>query len=222
MTTNTAGSNSQGEAPLGHAYDGIREYDNPLPGWWKWIFVITMLIAPFYVLYFHCGAEGRSIGDQYQASLDENTKKQYKEIGDLSDDEATMIAYLEKKNWVDVGGSIFKANCVSCHGSDGGGNVGPNLCDDNYKHIKGLTDIIKVINEGVAGGAMPAWKTRLGHKNDIVLVSVYVASLRGTTPAKPKAPDGSPIPAWPKAAPAAEPTPGGTPAAGATAPAPTK
>lgn len=186
-----------GEAPVLHSYDGIQEYDNPLPGWWKWIFWITIIITPFYILYFHIGTPGRSVADQYTASVTENTRKQYAEIGDLSADEPTMIKFMKDPKWVGVGQSIFKANCVSCHGADGGGNVGPNLCDENFKHIKKLPDIIKVINEGVAGGAMPAWATRFSHKNDIVLVSVYVASLRGSKPATAKAPDGSPIAAWP-------------------------
>ena len=76
--------------------------------------------------------------------------------------------------------------------------MGPNLCDDNFKNIKELTDIVKVINNGVGAGAMPAWANRFGHKNDIVLVSAYVASLRGSQPKSPKAPDGVPIPPWPK------------------------
>jgi cytochrome c oxidase cbb3-type subunit III len=185
-------------AHLGHGYDGIQEYDNPLPGWWKNVFLLSIAFTPVYLMIFHVGAPGRSIEEQFQAGLAENTRRQYAEIGDLDSSEATLVKYMNKPEWVGVGGSIYKANCVSCHGSDGGGNVGPNLCDENYKHIKQVTDIVKVINEGVAGGAMPAWATRLGHKNDIVLVSAYVASLRGSKPAKPKAPDGSIIAPWPK------------------------
>lgn len=185
------------EPSLGHSYDGIQEYDNPLPGWWKWLFWACIAFCPFYVLYFHSGAAGRSVDEQYQASATENTKKQYAEIGDLAGDQPTMVKYLNEKKWVGVGQSIFKANCVSCHGADGGGNVGPNLCDESFKHIKALPDILKVLNDGVAGGAMPAWGNRFSHKNDVILVSIYVASLRGTKPASGKAADGSPIPAWP-------------------------
>jgi cytochrome c oxidase cbb3-type subunit 3 len=193
VNTNSA----HNEPSLGHSYDGIQEYDNPLPGWWKWLFWLSIAFCPFYLMYFHSGAAGRSVDDQYLASETENTKKQYAEIGDLASDQATMVKYLKEPKWVGVGQSIFKANCVSCHAADGGGNVGPNLCDESFKHIKGLPDILKVINEGVAGGAMPAWGKRFSHKNGVVLVSVYVASLRGTKPAVPKAPDGSPIPPWP-------------------------
>ena len=185
------------EPSLGHSYDGIQEYDNPLPGWWKSLFWITIAFCPLYLMYFHSGAAGRSVDDMYQASATENSRIQYGRIGELAGDQATMIKYLMEPEWVGVGRSIFKANCVSCHGADGGGNVGPNLCDENFKHVKVMPDIVKVINDGVAGGAMPAWGSRFSHKNDAILVSVYVASLRGSKPATAKAPDGSPIPAWP-------------------------
>lgn len=190
-------TNNQSDSFAGHSYDGIQEYDNPLPGWWKWVFGLTILYAPFYIMYFHNGVAGRSLQDQYTAALNLNTKKQYEEIGTLSADEATMQKYLKEPKWVGVGEAIYKANCVSCHGADGLGNVGPNLCDENFKHIKTLTDVHKIIAEGVAGGAMPGWDKRLQHPNDVVLVSVYVASLRGTVkPGQGKSPDGSPIAPW--------------------------
>lgn len=178
-------------------FDGIQEYTNPIPRWWKSVFLCCLAFAPLYTLVYHSGAPGRTIVEQFQTSMDANTRKQYEEIGNLASDERTMVEYLQKPQWVAVGASIFKANCVSCHAADGGGNVGPNLCDDSYKHIKQLPDIIKIINEGAGAGAMPAWAKRLSHPNDAVLVSVYVASLRGSKPLTPKGPDGSPIAAWP-------------------------
>ena len=179
-------------------YDGIQEYTNPIPKWWKSIFFCTIAFAPFYVLSFHAGAPGTTLVEQFQTAMDANTRKQYEEIGNLTGDEATMIDYMQKSPWLAVGASIFKANCVSCHSADGGGNVGPNLCDDSYKHVKHLTDIIRIVNEGAGAGAMPAWAKRLAHPNDAILVSVYVASLRGSKPQNPKGPDGSPIADWPK------------------------
>ena len=37
-------------SPMAHSYDGICEYDNPLPGWWKWLFILTVVASPFYLL----------------------------------------------------------------------------------------------------------------------------------------------------------------------------
>jgi cytochrome c oxidase cbb3-type subunit 3 len=190
-------SNDSIEMP-GHSYDGIQEYDNPLPSWWKWLYWLTVVAAPFYLMYYHIGAPGRSVSEKYASAVSENTRKQYSEIGELKSDEATIVKFLNQEKWVKVGESIFRSNCVSCHGADGGGNVGPNLCDESFKAVKSLPDIYSVVNNGLAGGAMPAWGKRFSHPNDTVLVSVYVASLRGTKPANPKAPDGSPIPPWPK------------------------
>jgi cytochrome c oxidase cbb3-type subunit 3 len=80
----------QNDVTLGHSYDGIREYDNPLPGWWTWLFIITVVISPIYILYFHVGAEGRSLEDQYLAAMDANTRKKYKKIRDLTPDSKTI------------------------------------------------------------------------------------------------------------------------------------
>ena len=40
---------------LDHSYDGIQEYDNPLPRWWLALFWATIIFTPLYILYFHFG-----------------------------------------------------------------------------------------------------------------------------------------------------------------------
>ena len=191
------------EALTGHNYDGIQEYDNPLPGWWKWLFVATILMAPPYFMYYHSGVDGRSLEDRYDKALAANLRLAFAEIGELPLTRESVVEYLYKESWVAFGKSVYKTNCVSCHGPDGGGLVGPNLCDEEYKNVKDIGDFLNVLQNGANAGAMPAWKTRLS-PNEIVLVSAYVASLRGSTPAKPKAPEGRPIPPWPEAPPEEE------------------
>ncbi len=191
-------SASDGSVPVGHTYDGIQEYDNPLPSWWKHLFIATILFSPVYLIIYHSGRPGSTQAEIHLAEKSENARKKYEKIGLLEANEETMIKYLRDDEWLPIGASIFQSNCVSCHRSDGGGNIGPNLCDDNYKNIKSIVDIYKVVNEGVGAGAMPAWGTRLGNKNDVVMVSIYVASLRGRTLGKQgKSPDGGVIPPWP-------------------------
>lgn len=185
-----------------HAYDGIEEYDNPLPGWWKWLFIASIVFSPFYWVYYHSGAKGRSIEDKYGSALAENTRLQFAEIGDLKMDEPTIAKFMAKPSWVKVGESVFRANCVSCHGRDGEGKVGPNLTDDAYKNVVNLGDIGKVVNNGAGNGAMPKWSNRL-HINEIVLVSAYVATLRGKNVEGGRPPEGREIAPWP-AAPAEE------------------
>lgn len=191
------------EAPkTDHAYDGIEEYDNPLPPWWKWLFAASIAFAPLYWMFYHGGASGRSIEDKFQIALAANTRLQFAEIGDLKPDADTITEFMAKPSWVKVGQSVFKTNCISCHGRNGEGKVGPNLTDDEYKNVVKIEDIARVVSEGAGAGAMPKWSNRL-HINEVVLVSAYVASLRGTNYEGGRAPEGKKIPEWPDPPPTA-------------------
>ncbi len=189
----------------GHSYDGIQEYDNPLPGWWKWLFVASIVMAPPYFMYYHSGVEGRSVADQYDTKFAAHIELQFAEIGNLPMTRESVVEYLYDDSWLKVGKSVFKTNCTQCHAKDGGGLVGPNLTDEEYKNVKDIGDILDVIQNGANGGAMPAWNNRLS-ENQMVLVSSYVASLRGTTPAKAKEPEGRKIDPWPAKPPPKEET----------------
>ena len=186
-----------------HAYDGIQEYDNPLPGWWTYTFIATIVFSVFYTLYFHTGAPGRSVIEQYDVAMTASSRLLMEKIGELKPDEATILKYSVDPSMVRVGAGVFRTHCISCHGRNGEGKVGPNLTDNFYKNIRSVEDVAKVISNGAANGAMPAWANRL-QTNEIVLVSSYVLSLRGTEAAGGKGPEGSEIAPWPDP-PAAEP-----------------
>lgn len=205
-------SDSQYGSILDHEYDGIREYDNPTPGWWHLIFQGTTLFAIVYFVFFTFSPLAWTPQDQYDAQLAENLRLQFAEIGELEPTEPVMLKYMHDKKWLKVGEMVFAQNCVNCHGADGSGVVGPNLTDDYYKHVKKLEDIPRVIANGAANGAMPAWKTRL-HPNEIVLVACYVASLRGRDLPSMSNIKGEIIPPWPKAPAATEERSGEAPAA---------
>ena len=143
------------------------------------------------------------MNDRFDRALAANLELQFAEIGNLQPTRETVVEYLYKPNWLQVGKTFFKSNCVQCHGNDGGGKIGPNLCDDSYKNVKDIGDILTVLQNGANAGAMPAWKTRTS-QNTLILTASYVASLRGTDPETPKAPEGKVIPAWPEAPPEVE------------------
>ena len=188
------------DALLDHEYDGIREYDNPTPAWWHAIFLGTIAFSVLYFVFFHIGPSAGTNGWTPEEALEEatadNLKLQFKDLGDLQVDEPTVLKYMNEPDWLAIGAAVFKTNCKSCHGADGSGLVGPNLTDEYYKNVKQLIDVAHVIENGAANGSMPAWKNRL-HPNETVMVSAYVAKLRGQNLTGPRGTEGSAIPPWP-------------------------
>ncbi|MHB8972249.1 MAG: cbb3-type cytochrome c oxidase N-terminal domain-containing protein [Pirellulaceae bacterium] len=187
---------------LDHEYDGIREYDNPCPGWWQWLFFLSAVFSAVYFFHFHIGKVGMTVEKAHEHAIADDLRVRFAEIGELKPDDATLLAYMQKADWLQVGTAVYGQRCKSCHGDEGRGLVGPNLTDDYYKNVRQLSDLPRVIAEGAANGSMPAWKTRL-HPNEIVLVAAYVASLRGKNLPGPRPRDGDPIPPWPSSAAAA-------------------
>ncbi|GJQ28128.1 MAG: cytochrome CBB3 [Phycisphaerae bacterium] len=178
-----------------HEYDGIREYDNPTPAWWHVIFLGSVLFAAVYFLYFGFNRTAPTIWSQLAAQQTAENKRIFGALGNLNPDEPTMRMLMGDPKFMNVGRSQFQATCAQCHAKDGGGLNGVNLTDDHYKNVATMPDLFKVISEGAGSGAMPAWKNYLS-TNERVLLAAYVASLRGTTPAGGKPPEGNPIPPW--------------------------
>lgn len=206
MSEETPTTNESADEGVIHSYDGIQEYDNPTPGWWDLLFVATVVFGPLYAIWFHAPRENRTLAAQYEANLAANMRLQFGEIGDLAADESTILRYMDDGEWLKVGASTFAINCVSCHGREGEGISGPNLTDDKYLHVKQVADIAKVVNNGAKNGAMPAWANRL-HPNEVVLVSSYVASLRGKNlSGKYGGEQGKAIAPWPAASESAPPS----------------
>jgi cytochrome c oxidase cbb3-type subunit 3 len=179
-----------------HTYDGIQEYDNPLPGWWSALFVGSFFFSIWYLVYYHLGGPGQSVEQEYDDTAAEIMNRRFAQIGNLEPTRATILEYAKKPDWLVVGQAVFKTNCVSCHGQDAQGIVGPNLTDDYWKNVTNVEDIARVVLDGAGNGSMPAWRNRLGHINQTVLVAAYIASLRGSDPAGAKAPEGQEIAPW--------------------------
>ncbi len=186
---------------LEHEYDGIREFDNPTPGWWHALFFGIVGFSVFYLMI----STGSPLYDTPIMSHDKDKlawiKSLFGELGELEPTEATIVRYYADPadeyagQWMPYAESLFKANCVSCHGANGEGSVGPNLTDDAFINVASVTDIYDIIQNGANAGAMPAWGNRF-HPNDVVLLSSYVANMRGQNlPGLP--PDGEVPAPWP-------------------------
>jgi len=185
---------SSGPLLTGHNYDGIEEYDNPTPGWWTWIFILSILFSVVY-FFFVTLADGRlSPTEFYRRDVAADTQRMFAMLGDLKPDAATILKYSRDTGWTQYGEGVYKSNCTACHGADGQGLSGPNLTDGQFMHVKKVDDIYDVVTKGRNNGAMPPWPKLT--MNDRILVSAYVASLRGKNLPGPRPPEGTAIAPW--------------------------
>jgi len=170
-----------------HAYDGIREYDNPLPGWWRMIFVGTIVFSGFYWLYFHVVGWGASPDDHYrQTVVAYDEKKSLREQADLANvSEESMALKARDPQVVAHGEQVFAQRCASCHGPTGAGLIGPNLTDRYQIHGTSRLDIYRTVRGGAPGTPMLAWGDQLPQV-DVVSAAAFVITLRGTNvPGRP-------------------------------------
>jgi cytochrome c oxidase cbb3-type subunit III len=184
------GGKEEKDLMMDHSYDGIVELDNHMPPWLANIFYITIAFGVIYFTYFTVLGLGKTQLEEYEeelriaavqteqraslalSSIDENTV--------LFDTSAPALA---------SGKSIYEANCVACHASDGGGGVGPNLTDQYWIHGASINDVFKVVKYGVVAKGMIPWQDQLSPE-EMQNVSSYILTLVGTSPVNPKAPEG--------------------------------
>lgn len=181
-----AGEESTEAKTTGHEYDGIEEYDNPLPRWWFYMFLLTFIFAVGYlIIYPGYGAyEGLKFKDSpawtsvgelrgHQAEAEVIYAETYGVYSKMPIEEVA-----KNPDALKMGFRLFSNNCAVCHGADGGGNPGfPNLTDKDWLY-GGTTE---KIHETIVGGrkaAMPAWGSILGEEG-VVDVSEYVLQLSG-------------------------------------------
>lgn len=184
------------EPILEHSYDGIREYDNPLPGWWRATFYASIVFAAIYFVWFHVVGWGTTPQETYEVKLAAyHEKRELREAADARDvsEESLARAALDPKQ-LDKGAQVFATRCASCHADDGRGLIGPNLTDGYQLHGTTRMDILKTVRMGVPGTAMLAWSDQLA-AGDIVAVTAFVTSLRGKNIAG-KEPQGQPVGAF--------------------------
>ncbi len=175
---------------LDHDYDGIKELDNHLPPWWKGLFYLTIVYGVIYILIFHVFKTAPLQEERYEMEMAAAAALKSENEADLvfDFDENTVTQSLDAIELAD-GQDFFKSQCAICHKEDGGGLAGPNLTDEYWRNGGSVSDIYKVIKNGVQGTAMIPWESKL---NPIRLrnVTSYVMSLQGTNPPGALKPDG--------------------------------
>lgn len=181
-----------------HDYDGIREYDNPTPGWWHVIFLASVVFSWFYFMFYEFSPMSSSERDIWSKAQVAEYTRLFGKLGDLKNDEPTILKLRGMPDMMQVAQGMFETNCAQCHAKNGGGINGVNLTDDHYKNVRVITDIYGVISGGAANGAMPSWRTNFS-ENERVLLASYVSSLRGLH-LPGRGPEGEKIAPWPVAA----------------------
>jgi cytochrome c oxidase cbb3-type subunit III len=166
----------------GHVWDeDLRELNNPLPRWWMFLFVLTVVFSVLYlVLYPGLGSAAGSLGWTSTGQYDDEQAKARAALVPLyarfaSMDEKQLAA---DKEAMGIGERLFLNNCAACHGSDARGSKGfPNLTDSDWLYGGSFADIQKTIGEG-RNGVMPPMAAAVGGAEDVHNVAQYVLSCR--------------------------------------------
>ncbi len=169
---------------MNHEADGIKELDNLLPRWWVWLFNLTIVFSVFYMVYYHVAGAGDLQAAEYQKEWQRGEEIKNASIAKFEAN-VESLQPLDDPAVLANGQQLFTTYCAPCHRPDGGGLVGPNLCDDYWIHGSNYVDNVKTVINGVPAKGMLAWRGVL-NPDQIKAVCSYVYTLRGTTPPNPK------------------------------------
>ncbi|WP_068830192.1 cytochrome-c oxidase, cbb3-type subunit III [Pseudomonas sp. BMS12] len=169
------------EQTLGHSFDGIEEYDNPLPRWWFMLFLGTLIFAAGYLLLYPGlgnyagklpGYEGGwTQVKQWQREVDKANREYAPIYAGYAKLPVEQVAQDERA--LKMGGRLFASNCSVCHGSDAKGAYGfPNLTDKEWRW-GGSPETIKQTIIGGRSGMMPAQAQMIGEEG-VHNVAAYV------------------------------------------------
>ena len=168
----------------GHVWDEtLQEMNNPLPRWWLWLFILTMVFAVFYyIAYPGLGSFGGQLGWTSQNEYDQEIAQANKALEPIYaafDAQATEQLAGDPKAMA-VGERLFMNNCSQCHGSDARGSKGfPNLTDKDWLHGGSPDKIKETITKGRVG-QMPPMAAAVGTPDDVRNVAHYVLSMSGS------------------------------------------
>lgn len=153
----------------GHEWDGIREYDNPMPRWWVWVFYATIVWGIWYTIAYPAWP---MLTEATRGYLGQSTRADVAaEIKRFDDANAEIKAKLVAAPLADIpandelnqyatqaGAAVFKTWCAQCHGSGAAGVQGkgyPNLTDNDWLWGGDMEQIYLTINHGIRNATDP-------------------------------------------------------------------
>ena len=178
----TASEKIGGGADTGHVWDkDLREYNNPLPKWWLWLFYITIAFGLLYLAFYpglgnFAGLGGWTQAGQYEQ---ERAAVEARAAALLAPLAALPVAELvNNEQAMSTAHNLFQQNCAQCHGSNGGGAAGfPNLRDADWQWGSDADSVVATIAGGRVA-AMPPWAAVIGEPGVEEAVA-YVQTLSG-------------------------------------------
>ncbi|MBF8721880.1 cytochrome-c oxidase, cbb3-type subunit III [Pseudomonas guariconensis] len=187
LGTRKGQSRNTTDQTMGHSFDGIEEYDNPLPKWWFWLFVGTLVFAVGYlILYPGLGnwkgvlpgyENGWTQVNEWQKEMDKADAK----FGPIFAKYAAMPLEDVAKDpqALKMGSRLFASNCSVCHGSDAKGAYGfPNLTDKDWRW-GGEPETIKASIMDGRHGVMPGWAEVIGEQGVADVAAFVLTNLDG-------------------------------------------
>jgi cytochrome c oxidase cbb3-type subunit 3 len=168
----------------GHVWDvDLKEMNNPLPRWWLWLFIITVVFAGIYLVLYpglgkFPGTLGWSSVGQYKTEQQRAQEQIAQIFAKFSGKSAEELA--KDSAAMGIGERLFGNNCAQCHGSDARGSKGfPNLTDSDWLYGGSLETIAETITKGRTG-VMPPLGAAVGTAEDVRNVANFVLSLSGS------------------------------------------
>ncbi len=181
LTSKIKATSPNGDNTNGHVWDEtLREMNNPLPRWWVWMFIITIVFTLFYFAAYPAiatyeGKLGWTQVKQYEQEMETANKTiapLYAKFAAMPIEE--LAGNAEAKA---IGERMFMNNCAQCHGSDAHGSRGfPNLTDSDWLHGGSPEKIVETLTNGRVG-MMPPMAAAVGTEEDVKNVAHYVLSL---------------------------------------------
>lgn len=175
---------SDSDNTTGHVWDeDLRELNNPMPRWWMWLFVITVVFSLMYLaVYPGLGSYTGKLQWSQTGAYDKEVEKANADLEPLYARFTSMstedIAKDDKA--MAIGERLFMNNCAQCHGSDARGSKSfPNLTDNDWLHGGTPDKIHETITKGRIG-MMPPQAEAVGTPEDVRNLANYVLSLSGS------------------------------------------
>ncbi len=176
------GQGDEAGETIDHSIDGLQEFNNPLPIWWVWLFVVTVVFAVGYLVLFpglgtFSGTLGWTSRGQYQ---DERAQADAR-YGPIFAGymEQPIPELVKDPEAVEIGARLFANNCSTCHGSDARGGKGyPNLTDGDWLYGGEPETIVQTITHG-RNGVMPPQGAVVGGEQGVEDMAQYGLSLSG-------------------------------------------